>query len=150
MKYSICICYLNVMFFAALPLAKSIMSGDPSPSTSRGGVSKTARIVGELPQVARTNAELADKDDDDASSGESEGPAEPINTEGNGLGAIILEREFEDRKKKAEMLANGEEPNAEQLPDDASALTKRGGYRLANLANEDLLADFPDDTDARH
>ena len=93
-------------------------------TVSSNGSSKRARVVGELPPVPRISSHLGQnggngKDEADSSSGESEGPREPINTEGNGLGAVILEREFEDRKKKAELSASGEEESIEQLPDEA-------------------------------
>lgn len=73
---------------------------------------KTARLVGELPpppQIAQGRLPRFndDEDDDDdgaaSSSAESEGPTEPINTEGNGLANVVLEREFEDKKKRAQL-----------------------------------------------
>lgn len=94
---------------------------------STSGTKKTARIQGDLPpnpRIAKRDSDANDSDNDEdggASSAESEGPTEPVNREGDGLAGVILEREFEDKKKKAELEANEtqlEEVEAD-IPDDA-------------------------------
>ena len=110
-----------------------------SSEASTSGTKKTARIQGELPPNPRIakredDANDTDEDEDGASSAESEGPTEPVNREGDGLAGVILEREFEDKKKKAELEANEtqlEEVEAD-IPDDAGQGTQSIRTRSAS------------------